>query len=123
MMSKPKIHSYEELTLRISELSNLKEVQEAELRRNVRETYEHFLLKNILKRTVKDLAHDEEFINDGFKAVANFVIGKLFDKNSSVKKFVTSILLEKLITPLIKNSKDKIVSFITDLFAKHGNKE
>ena len=123
MMSKPKIHSYEELTLRISELTNLKEIQEAQLRQNVRETYEHFRLKNILKRTVKDLAHDEEFVNDGFKATAGFVMGKLFDKNSSVKRFVASILLEKLITPLIKNSKDKIVSFITDLLAKHGNKE
>jgi len=123
MMSKPKIHSYEELTLRISELTNLKEIQEAQLRQNVRETYEHFRLKNILKRTVKDLAHDEEFVNDGFKAAAGFVMGKLFDKNSSVKRFVASILLEKLITPLIKNSKDKIVSFITDLLAKHGNKE
>jgi len=122
-MSKPKIHTYKELTLRISQLTDLKETQEAELKHNVREVYEHFRLKNILKRTVKDLAHDEEFINDGFKAGANFVIGKLFDKNSSVKRFVTSILLEKLITPLIKNSKDKKVSFITNLVAKHGNKE
>ena len=77
MMSRTKIHTYKELTLRIAELSNLKEAQEAELRHNVRETYEHFRLKNILKRTVKDLAHDEEFVNDGFKAAANFVIGKL----------------------------------------------
>jgi hypothetical protein len=122
-MSKPNIHTYKELILRVSELSDLKETQEAELRQNVREVYEHFRLKNILKRTVKDLAHDEEFINDGFKAAANFVVGKLFDKNSSVKRFITSVLLEKLITPLIKNSKDKIVSFITDILAKHGNRE
>jgi len=122
-MSKPKINNYKELTIRISQLSDLKDGQEAELRQNVKEVYESFRLKNILKRTVKDLAHDEEFINNSFKAGANFVIGKLFDKNSSVKRFVTSILLEKLITPLIKNSKDKIVSFITDLFAKYGHKE
>ena len=123
MMSRTKIHTYKELTLRISELTDLKEAQEAQLKHNAREAYEYFRLKNILKRTVKDLAHDEEFVNDSFKAGANFIIGKLFDKNSSVKRFVTSVLLEKLITPLIKNSKEKIVSFITDLFAKHGNKE
>lgn len=123
MMSKPKIHTYKELTLSISQLTELKEAQEAELKRGVKETYEHFRLKNILKRTVKDLAHDEEFVNDGFKAASNFVIGKLFNKNSSLKRLVTSILLEKLITPLVKNSKEKIASFITDLLAKYSSKE
>ena len=126
-MRKPKIHTYEELTLRITELITIKDAQEVELKSNVKELYESFQLKNILKNTVKDLTDDKEFSQNGFKATTgmatDFIIGKIFNKNNSVKGFITTLIVEKLLTPLIKNNKDKILSFITDVFAKYKNKE
>ncbi|HEX7412736.1 MAG TPA: hypothetical protein VF411_01735 [Bacteroidia bacterium] len=126
-MSKSKIHTYEELTHRITELTTIKDAQEIELKSNVKELYESFQLKNTLKNTVKDLANDKEFSQNGFKTAADmatdFIIGKIFNKNNSIKGFITTLLVEKLLTPLIKNNKDKILSFITDLFIKHKNEE
>ena len=122
-MSKHKIDTYEQLSLRIIELSTLKTVQELELRNNVKEAYEHYKIKNILKRTVKDLAADDEFKENSFKAATSFILGKLFSKNNQPKGFITSLLIDKLITPLIKNNKDKIISFINNLFSKHKKEE
>ena len=122
-MSKPKIHTYEQLSLRIIELGTLKTAQELALRNNVKEAYEYYKLKNIVKRTVKDLADDNEFKENSFKAATNYILGKVFGKNNQTKGFIASILMDKLITPLIKNNKDKIISFISNLFAKHETKE
>lgn len=122
-MSKHKIHTYEQLNLRIIELSTLKTAQELELRNTVKEVYEHYKPKNILKRTVKDLAHDDGFKEDSFKAVTNFVLKKLFTEKNQAKGFIASLLMDKLITPLLKNNKDKIISFISNLFTKHKKEE
>src|ERR1017187_1114693 len=114
-MSRSKIHTYEELTHRITELTTIKDAQEIELKSNVKELYESFQLKNILKNTVKDLANDKGFSQNGFKAATDmatdFIVGKIFNKNNSIKGFITTLLVEKLLTPLIKNNKDKILSF------------
>jgi chromatin segregation and condensation protein Rec8/ScpA/Scc1 (kleisin family) len=122
-----KIHTYNELTLRINELTGLKDAQEIALKNDFKELYKKLQPKNILKETVKDLAHDEEFRGDSFKAIksvaTDFVVGRLFNKNSSVKGFIATMLVEKLVTPLIANNKNKIVDFITNLVSKYSNKK
>ncbi len=122
-MSRFKVHTYEELTLHISQLDGLKHTQEIELKNNAKELYESLRLKNIIKRTVKDLANDKEFREDGFKATTNFIVGKIFNKSNSAKGVITTFIIEKLVAPLIKNNKEKIISFITDLFTRHKSKE
>ncbi|HXU28249.1 MAG TPA: hypothetical protein VN698_13540 [Bacteroidia bacterium] len=122
-----KIATYEELNLRINQLTVVKNAQEIELKNNLNRVYQKFQLKNILKETVKDLAYDAEFRGDGIKAAGNmatdFVVGRLFNKNNSIKGFITTLLVEKLVTPLIKNNKEKIISFVTDLITKYGHKK
>jgi hypothetical protein len=122
-MSRLNIHTYEELTLRISQLNNLKQEQETELKKNAGELYESLRLKNIVKKTIKDLANDSEFKEDGFKAATNFIIGKIFNKNNSAKGAIMTFIMEKVVAPLIKNNKEKIISFITELFTKYKKKE
>ena len=126
-MNKNNIHTYEELTLYINQLNSLKETQEIELKKSLNEVYKNFQLKNIIKKTVKDLANDTEFREDSYKAAGNmatdFIVGRLFNKNNSIRGFITTILIEKLVTPLLKNNKDKVLTFITDLFAKFKEKE
>jgi hypothetical protein len=122
-MSRIKLHTYEELTLRVSQLNSLKYKQEIELKNNVKELYESFRLKNIIKGTVKDLANDSEFKEDGFKVATNFIVGKIFNKNNSTNGTITKFIIEKVVAPLIKNNKEKIISFITELFAKRKSKE
>ena len=126
-MSNYKITTYEELTLRIAQLNQLKDTQEVELKNNLKSVYENFQLKNILKNTVKDLAADKQFRQDGIAAATglatDMVVGRLFNKNNSIKGFITTLLVEKLALPLIKNNKDKILSFITNLVSKEKNKD
>ena len=121
-MNKRNIYTYEQLTFHISQLNSLKEKQEIDLKDNFKKVYQSFQPKNILKETVKDLANDVEFRENSFKAAdglaTDFIVGRLFNKNNSIKGFITTILIEKLITPLIKNNKEKVFSFIIDLFAR-----
>ena len=126
-MSKFKISNYEELTGKIAELDGLKNLQETELQNNLKEVYQSFQLKNLIKNTVKDLASDKQFRQDGLKAATgmatDLVVGRLFNKNNSIRGFITTLLVEKLALPLIKNNKDKVLTFITDLISKHKNKD
>ncbi len=122
-----KIHTYDELTVRINQLTSLKDAQEIALRNDVKELYQRLQPKNIIKETVKDLANDAEFRGNSFKAVKNvatdFVVGRLFNKNNSVKGFLATLLVEKLVAPLIANNKTKIVDFITNLVSKFSHKK
>ncbi|HXD92851.1 MAG TPA: hypothetical protein VNX01_06525 [Bacteroidia bacterium] len=122
-----KIHTYDELSLRINQLNGLKDTQEIELKNNLAEVYKRFQLKHILKETVKDLAHDEEFRGNSFKAIkgiaTDFVVGRLFNKNSSVKGFIATMLVEKFVAPLIEKNKGKIVDFVANLVAKYSGKK
>lgn len=122
-----KIQTYNELTLRINELTSLKDAQEIALKNDVKELHKKLQLKNILKETVKDLIQDEEFRGNSFKAVkgiaTDFVVGRIFNKNSSVKGFIATMLVEKLVAPLIANNKNKIVDFVTNLVSKFSHKK
>ncbi len=126
-MTNTKITTYDEVTQRIAQLTQIKNAQEIELKNNVKSVYENFQLKNILKNTVKDLANDKEFRQDGISAATGFatdmVVGRLFNKNNSIRGFITTLLVEKLALPLIKNNKDKILSFISGLVSKEKNKD
>src|SRR6185437_15102266 len=119
MMRTTKIHTYNELSLRINQLNDLKDKQEIALKNDVKELYQRLQPKNIIKETAKDLANDTEFRGNSLKALKNiatdFVVGRLFNKNSSVKGFIATVLVEKLVAPLIANNKTKIVDFITNL--------
>jgi hypothetical protein len=126
-MTNSKITTYEEVTRRIAELNAVKEAQEVELKNNLTEVYQNFQLKNILKNAVKDLAADKEFRQDGITAATgmatDLVIGRLFNKNNSIRGYITSLLVEKLALPFIKNNKEKIFSFISNLISKHKDND
>jgi hypothetical protein len=126
-MTNSKITTYEEVTRRIAELNAVKEAQEVELKNNLTEFYQNFQLKNILKNAVKDLAADKEFRQDGITAATgmatDLVIGRLFNKNNSIRGYITSLLVEKLALPFIKNNKEKIFSFISNLISKHKDND
>ena len=49
-MNNIKITTYEEVTQRIAQLNAKKGIQEIELKNNLKEVYENFQLKNILKK-------------------------------------------------------------------------
>jgi len=126
-MRTTKIHTYNELSLRINQLNDLKDKQEIALKNDVKELYQRLQPKNIIKETAKDLANDTEFRGNSLKALKNiatdFVVGRLFNKNSSVKGFIATVLVEKLVAPLIANNKTKIVDFITNLVSKFNHKK
>ena len=83
-MSKVKLHTYRQLAERIEELNDAKQKQENELKGKLEQVYESFKLKNIIKKTIKDLAHEKEFKEDAFtlgaNAIAGFFAKKGFDK-------------------------------------------
>jgi len=126
-MINTKITTYQEVLQRIAQLNVLKDAQEIELKNNLKEVYQNFQLKNILKNTVIDLANDKEFRQDSMAAATglatDMVLGRLFNKNNSIRGFITTLLIEKLALPFIKNNKEKIFSFISNLVSKHNNND
>jgi len=119
--------TYEGVTERIAQLNLIKDAQERELKNNLKEVYQNFQLKNIVKNMVKDLANDTEFRQDGMSAVTgmatDLVIGRLFNKNNSIRGYITTLLVEKLALPFIKNNKEKIFSFISNLVSKEKHND
>jgi hypothetical protein len=126
-MTNTRINSYEEVTQRIAQLNTIKDAQETELKNNLKAVHQNFQLKNILKNTLKDLAGDKEFRKDGISAATGFatdmVVGRLFNKNNSIRGYITTLLVEKLALPFVKNNKEKIFSFISNLVSKHKDND
>jgi len=116
-MSKIKLHTYQQLVHCIAELEETKQKQENWLKNNLEKFYESFKLKNIIKKTIKDLAHDKEFKEDAYTfaiySVVDFFVKKGFDK---VVKY------KDVIIPIVKKYKEKIPAFIRSLFSSNSSK-
>ena len=122
------IRTYEDASARIAELTLVKNKQEEALVKNLKDFYESHQPKNLIKKAVRDLAHDNEFKEDGVLAAKNvatdLIVGRLFNKNNSVKGYITTFLIEKLALPFLKKNKDKILSFVNQILpSEHKSNE
>ncbi len=89
-----------ELRARIIQLNHIKESEETEIKRNAMEIYHSIHPINVIKEVIHGLSSNEEAATDiknaGLNMGLDFLIGKIVGRTSSLKGFLSSMLLEKI---------------------------
>jgi hypothetical protein len=118
-----------DLRMRIMQLEALKDQQEQELRSSIRELYSAIDPVSMIKKTVTKLAEDKEVQQGvaqmGLKLGTDYLIGKIIGKNDSIRKYISSIFVEKAANYIISNHSDKLLSGVQHLIGfikKAGSK-
>jgi len=111
-----KITNYVELRQSINELQAAKLNQEDLIKQNGRELIDILNPVNIIKKTISGLAHDAEVRQDALSAALNigadFIIGKIFRSNKSVKGHVITEFLGRLSSNYLTGKMPAIKEFI-----------
>lgn len=117
------IKSSAELKFKIMQLNNVREEQELDLKRGLKELYYSLHPMNIMKSTLSEFAHDKQVQFDATKIGLNigtdFIINKLLGNNLNIKKYLSSIILQKASDYILTNHPEKIiwgVEKLTNLF-------
>ncbi|MDB5272409.1 MAG: hypothetical protein JWO58_776 [Chitinophagaceae bacterium] len=117
------IKNHAELRFKIMQLNNLRAQQELELKKSITELYQSMHPVNLLRKSISDLASDKQVKFDAAKIGLNFgsdfLIGKLLGSNTSIKKYLSSLVLQKATDYVLNNHPEKIawgVKKITNLF-------
>jgi hypothetical protein len=94
------------------QLNSLREEQELELKRGVSELYHAMHPINLLKKIISDFASDKEVQFDAAKIGLNFgsdfLIGKLLGSNMNIKKYLSSLILQKASDYVLNNHPEKL---------------
>lgn len=127
-METPIILKHTDLKLLIEKVRESKEIQERELKESFKDFAHALSPVEVAKSTLHTLVKDKEvqfdLVKGGLTLGANFIIGSIFNRNNSVKGFLSTILLEKVSSSLISANTSQIIVGITDLFSeKSNNKE
>jgi len=111
-----KITNYIELKQSIQELQVAKLNQEDLIKQNGRELIDILNPVNVIKKTINGLAHDTEVRQDALSAALNigadFIIGKIFRSNKSVKGHILTEFLGKLSGSFLSGKMPTIKEFI-----------
>ncbi|HSZ73136.1 MAG TPA: hypothetical protein VK750_10715 [Cytophagaceae bacterium] len=107
------IKNHTELRFKLMQLKNLRAEQELELKRGIKELYQSMHPVNLLRSTISEIASDKQVQYDATKIGLNmgseFLIGKLMGSNTSIKKYIGSLILQKATDYFIANHPEKIV--------------
>jgi hypothetical protein len=113
------ITSHTDLVMRIMHLKQEKFRQEEELKYSFKEFAYSLNPVSLVKQTLHDLAGDSEVQYDltkvGLNLGANLIIDRILGKNSSIKGFLSALLVEKISASFISGNLSKIVSGIRKL--------
>lgn len=104
-MNQSVISNHGFLCARIAYLRSKAKTQEIELKESVKimvvSSNPITLAKNFVVGVLAEKTIQHDLKNVGFAAAADFIIGNLFGKYSSVKRYIASSILEKVSTLLI----------------------
>jgi hypothetical protein len=110
------IMNHIELRQRITELQSERSKQEELIRQNGSELIDILNPVNVIKKTINGLAHDAEVRQDALTTALNigsdFIIGRLFRSNKSVKGQIFSEILGKLANRYISGNSSAIKDVI-----------
>lgn len=113
------ITNYIELKHRIMHLNARKVEQEAEIKHHIKELYYSLQPTELIKSVFKKVTGSEEKKSDlkktGLALGADFLIGRLLGRSSSIKGFVSSIIVEKVASYVMNNHSDAISNGISKL--------
>ena len=119
-MKTNEIDSHTELVLQIIYLREVKQEQEAELKKEI-SAFVYTLspvsiFKNSLKELVADKTMQQNLTRVGVKVGISFIIQKIIRKNSLVSGMLSAVLTEKVAAVLTGNNLSSIVTGIGKLF-------
>ncbi|MDB5258630.1 MAG: hypothetical protein JWM14_3325 [Chitinophagaceae bacterium] len=124
------IKNHTELRFRIMQLNSQREEQELELKKGITELYHAMHPINLLKKMVSDFATDKQVQFDATKIGLNFgsdfLIGKLLGSNMNIKKYLSSLILQKASDYVLNNHPEKIawgIEKLSNLFSSFSKKE
>ncbi|MBC7864686.1 MAG: hypothetical protein IAF38_17060 [Bacteroidia bacterium] len=119
------ITSHAELELRIMQLNLLKAEQEIKIKINVKEIGYSLQPQVLVKKALKNLSGNpevqQEIGSTGLTLGTNFLIGKLMGKNSSIKGYLASVLMQKVSSYFFAKHPDLLstgISKLSNLFKK-----
>jgi hypothetical protein len=119
-MENTEITNHSELIIQIALVKSEKTRQEEALKYIIKEFSISLNPLSIIKNSIHELAADKvvklDLAKVGLNMGANFLIEKLLGRNSSIKGFLSSLLVEKVSGGLISNNMPKILSVINNLF-------
>jgi hypothetical protein len=124
------IKNHTELRFKIMQLNSLRAQQEIELKKGITELYQSMHPLSLLRNTLSEFASDKQVQFDAAKIGLNlgsdFLIGKILGSNTSIKKYLSSLVLQKAADYVLNNHPEKIawgVEKITHLFNSFSKKE
>ncbi|MBS1635611.1 MAG: hypothetical protein JST26_06770 [Bacteroidetes bacterium] len=118
----PKISSYEDLHKRIEYLDGLKEEQELVLKEDLKNFYASMQPANMIKHALAKMKEDRELKHDaaqlGLNMALEYIIGKIFKKNSSLGAYLKSTVAEQAAAFVLDKYGDKIQTVVSGLLTK-----
>lgn len=118
-MESPIILKHKDLKLLIEEVRESKEIQERELKESFKEFAHALSPVQVAKSTLHTLVKDKEvqfdLVKGGMTLGANFIIESIFNRNNTIKGFLSSAILERVSTTLISANAPQIIIGITDI--------
>jgi hypothetical protein len=119
---RPKITSYEALRARIDYLDTIKEAQEEALKADFKQVLESLQPVNLLKSAVENIKQDRDLKNQagelGLSLGLDFLVDKLFKKNSSTGAYIKATLVEQVAAFVLDRYGDKIEALVRRLTDK-----
>lgn len=126
-MEKEEISIHAELVLLIQEVRISKDLQEVELKKSFKEFAQAFSPIEVAKSSIHDLVNDKDvqfdLLKGGMNLSANYLIEKVFNRQGSIKGFLSSIALEKASSSFIQANAASIFVGLTKLFSKKKEKK
>jgi len=121
----PEISTHDDLKLRIEKVREAKEVQDMELKESFKELADALSPIQVAKSTLHEFVNDKEvqfdLVKGGLNLGADFIIEKVFDKQNSIKGFLSSVILEKISASFIQKNAPQIVIGITQFMSLLSN--
>jgi hypothetical protein len=126
-MNNSKISDHIALKQRLMHLRSEKFEKEELIERNVKELYYSLDPVVIIKNAVRRIGEDKELRHDVLASALNigsdFIIGKLFRSNKSIKGFISSLFLERLSSNYVGNHISEIKSTLGSLLNRFISKK
>ena len=119
------INNHLELKRMIMKLNYKKAEQEEEIKFHIKELYYSFHPLTIIKNGLNSVLHTPEITDDiknvGVNVGLDYLIGRIFKRSTSIKGFITSMIVEKLAEKLLTKNPDLIkngINIVADLIGR-----
>lgn len=122
IMEKAAISTHADLLSHIMEIRASKDAQEASLKVAFKELALSLSPVEVAKSSIHNLVNDKgvqfDLIKGGMNLGSNFLIDTIFKKQSGIKGFLSSIIMEKVSSSFIQANAANIIVGVTKLFSK-----